>query len=95
MITVWGAMGLVGLVFSAGYFSGTRELSAAQRGQFPWDVFLADAGTRIGLGISAPSLITLGGLFFPSSDGTPPAWGWGFYVLGVASLGVLIFLALN
>lgn len=95
MVTVWGAMGLVGLVFSIGYFSGARELSSAQRGQFPWDVFLADAGTRIGLGISAPSLITLGGLFFPSSDGTPSAWGWGFYVLGVASLGVLTFLALK
>ena len=95
MITVWGSMGLVGLVFSVGYFSGARELSAAQRGQFPWDVFLTDAGTRIGLGISAPSLVMLGGLFFLSPDGTPSAWGWVFVVLGVASLGVLIFLALN
>ena len=95
MITIWGAMGLVGLVFSVGYFSGARELSAAQRGQFPWDVFLTDAGTRIGLGISAPSLVMLGGLLFPAHDGTPSAWGWVFVVLGVASLGVLIFLALN
>lgn len=95
MITVWGSMGLVGLVFSVGYFSGARELSAAQRGQFPWDVFLTDAGTRIGLGISAPSLVMLGGLLFPAHDGTPSAWGWFFVVLGVASLGVLIFLALN
>ena len=95
MVTVWGAMGLVGLVFSAGYFSGTRELSAAQRGQFPWDVFLTDAGTRIGLGISAPSLVMLGGLLFPAHDGTPSAWGWVFVGLGVASLGVLIFLSLN
>lgn len=95
MITVWGSMGLVGLVFSVGYFSGARELSAAQRGQFPWDVFLTDAGTRIGLGISAPSLVMLGGLLFPAHDGTPSAWGWVFVVLGVASLGVLIFLALN
>ena len=95
MITVWGSMGLVGLVFSVGYFSGARELSAARGGQFPWDVFLADAGTRIGLGISAPSLVMLGGLLFPAHDGTPSAWGWVFVVLGVASLGVLIFLALN
>ena len=95
MITIWGAMGLVGLVFAVGYFSGARELSAARRGQFPWDVFLTDAGTRIGLGISAPSLVMLGGLLFPAHDGTPSAWGWVFVVLGVASLGVLIFLALN
>ena len=95
MITIWGAMGLVGLVFSVGYFSGARELSAAQRGQFPWDVFLTDAGTRIGLGISAPSLVMLGGLLFPAHDGTPSAWGWVFVVLGVASLGVLNFLSLN
>lgn len=95
MITVWGAMLLVGLVFSAGYFSGTRELSAAQRGQFPWDVFLTDAGERIGLGLASPSLVMLGGLFFLSPDGTPSAWGWVFVGLGVASLGVLIFLALN
>lgn len=95
MITVWGAMLLVGLVFSAGYFSGTRELSEAQRGQFPWDVFLTDAGARIGLGLASPSLVMLGGLFFLSPDGTPSAWGWVFVVLGVASLGVLIFLALN
>jgi len=95
MITVWGAMLLVGLVFSAGYFSGAREFSAAQRGQFPWDVFLTDAGARIGLGLASPSLVMLGGLFFLFPDGTPSAWGWVFVVLGVASLGVLIFLALN
>lgn len=93
MMTVWGAMPLLGLVFFAGYFSGARELDAAERGQFPWDVFLTDAGTRIGLGIAAPTLIMLGGLLFLSTDGNPKSWGWMSILLGSVSLSILIFLA--
>lgn len=95
MVTVWGAMMMIGFVFSVGWFFGSHELAAVQSGKFGWAQFMSDAGTRIGLGISAPSLIMLGGLVFLSPEGKPDSWGWSFLLLGCASWGVLVFLAFN
>ncbi|AFS54636.1 MAG: hypothetical protein M0T83_00975 [Nitrospiraceae bacterium] len=93
MLTVWGAMLIIGFVFTVGWFFGAHELTAAQSGKFAWSQFMIDAGTRIGLGIASPSLIMLGGLVFVSQEGKPDIWGWASFLLGCASLSVLILLA--
>ena len=95
MLTIWGAMMIIGFVFSVGWFFGAHELTAAQSGKFAWSQFMIDAGTRIGLGIASPSLIMLGGLVFVSQEGKPDIWGWASFLLGCASLAVLILLAFN
>ncbi len=95
MVTVWGAMMIIGFVFSVGWFFGAHALTAAQSGQFDWAKFMTDAGTRIGLGISGPSLIMLGVLVFLSPQGKPDSWGWASIILGLASLSDLVLLAFN
>lgn len=93
MLTVWGAMLIIGFVFSVGWFFGAHELTAAQSGKFAWSQFMIDAGTRIGLGIASPSLIMLGGLVFVDPEGNPDSWGWAVFLLGCISLIALILLA--
>ncbi len=95
MLTIWGAMMIIGFVFSVGWFFGAHELTVAQAGKFGWVRFMSAAGMRIGLGISAPSLIMLGGLLFLTPEGKPDGWGWSSIILGCASWGVLVFLAFN
>lgn len=93
MVTVWGAMMIIGFVFSAGWFFGAHELTAAQSGKFDWSQFMTDAGTRIGLGIASPSLIMLGGLVSVGPEGKPDSLGWAFFLLGCISFIALILLA--
>lgn len=76
MLTIWGALVIIGFVFSFGWFFGAHALRAALSRKFPWPLFWANAGQGIGLGMISPTLIMLGGVAFVDSKGNPTTLGW-------------------
>ena len=90
MLTIWGAMALIGFVFAFGWFLGADALPATRSHKFPWDIFWANAGLEIGLGMSSFTLILLGGLLFVDEGGKPKIVGKCLIAGGVASAGILI-----
>ncbi len=83
MLTIWGALVIIGFIFSFGWFFGAHALPAAQSHKFPWATFWGNAGLDIGLGNCSFSLVLLGGFKFVDNRGKPEILGWGLIAGGL------------